>query len=87
MKDLISEEDKKWIKKTNRKLLAKMEQPTACIDLSYFSEGMMWYDAAYLKELGLRTQVVFNTEFHITPKNKHVYLYWGGVLYKKDTIS
>jgi len=74
-------------RKINKKLLARMEQPTARIDLAYFSEAMMWYDPIYLEQLGLKVQLIHNTEFHITPKNGHVYLFLGGTLYKKDTLN
>jgi hypothetical protein len=64
-----------------------MEQPTDVIDLAYFCEAIMWYDIGYLKSLGLRIEFIYGVEFHITPKNRHVYLYFGGKLYKKDTIN
>jgi len=82
--------DKEWQaekRKINKRLLARMEQPTNIIDLAYFSEAMMWYDPIYLEQLGLKVMTIHNTEFQITPKNSHVYLYLGSTLYKQDTLN
>jgi len=82
--------DKEWQaekRKINKRLLDRMEQATSIIELGYFSEAMMWYDTAYLKQLGLKVMTIHNTEFQITPENNHVYLYLGGTLYKQDTLN
>ena len=82
--------DKEWQaekRKINKRLLDRMEQATSIIELGYFSEAMMWYDPAYLEQLGLKVMTIHNTEFQITPENNHVYLYLGGTLYKQDTLN
>jgi hypothetical protein len=72
------EEEKK---KINKNLLKQMEKGVSLIALGYFSEAMMWYDENCLKELGLETEVIYNTNFHVTPINRRVYLELGGTFY------
>ena len=85
----MNDYDPEWEKekkKINKRLFNAMEAGQEIIDLAYFTEAMMWYEPQYLEELGLTSEVYYNTVFYITPNNRHVYLALAGRFYRQDTL-
>ena len=82
----VFEDDETFVgekKKIIKKLVNTMEKSEDPIDLGTFSEAIMWWDESYMKLLGVETETHYGVKFFITPKNRNVWLNWGGALFPR----